>query len=119
MGWVYVRNDGSGPVVIRASDPSITVGQVQPGQYIITFGQEVAELTCVATVNNSVGTITAVPGDNAGLSANQVSVLTLGLDNSFQGSLDFTVAPHLPVVTHLHPLQGMGPSPSAQGGDSI
>ena len=62
-GWVYVVNDGSGtPRIVRRSHPKIAVSQVQAGEYVVTFPKIVKNLTCVATLNNSVGTITAVPG---------------------------------------------------------
>ncbi len=91
--WVYVINSGSGtPNLVRRSHPSTTVVQQQPGVYLVTFPQAVKGLACVATLNNSVGTITAVPGDNAGLPANQVTVATMTLKNQFLGSYDFSLA---------------------------
>ena len=91
--WVYVINDGSGtPNVKRKSHPGITVVEQQPGVYVVTFPTSVRNLACVATLNNSVGTITAVPGDVAGLAANQVSVMTMTLQNQFLGSYDFSLA---------------------------
>jgi hypothetical protein len=91
--WVYVINNGSGtPNVVRRSHSATTVVPQQPGVYRVTFPPAVQWLACVATLNNSVGTITAVPGDNAGLPANQVTVSTLTLQNQFLGSLDFSLA---------------------------
>jgi len=91
--WVYVINNGSGtPNVVRRSHAATTVTQQQPGVYLVTFPPAVKGLACVATLNNSVGTITAVPGDNAGLLANQVTVSTMTLKNQFLGSYDFSLA---------------------------
>ena len=91
--WVYVINNGSGtPNVVRRSHAATTVAQQQPGVYLVTFPPAVKGLACVATLNNSVGTITAVPGDNAGLPANQVTVSTMTLQNQFLGSYDFSLA---------------------------
>lgn len=91
--WVYVINDGGGtPNVVRRSHVATTVTQVQPGEYVVKFPRTVRDLTCVATLNNSVGTITAVPGDHSGLSPNQVRVLTLSLKNELLGSYDFSLA---------------------------
>lgn len=93
MAWVRVVNDGSGtPNVVRKSHASTTVVQQQPGVYLVTFPTGVRRLTCVATLNNSVGTITAVPGDVAGLQPNQVTVSTLTLQNQFGGAFDFSLA---------------------------
>jgi hypothetical protein len=91
--WIYVINNGSGtPNVVRRSHAATTVTQQQPGVYVVTFPPAVKGLACVATLNNSVGTITAVPGDNAGLPANQVTVSTMTLQNQFRGSYDFSLA---------------------------
>lgn len=93
VDWVYVINDGSGtPNVKRQSRPGITVVQDQPGAYTVTFPESGFGLTCVATLNNSVGVITAVPGDNASKPANTVQVLTMDLQNQFRGSYDFSLA---------------------------
>lgn len=90
--WVYVINDGSGiPHIVRRSHPTITVSQVQAGEYIVTFPANVNNFTCVATLNNSVGTITAVPGENSALLPNQVRVLTLSLNNLLINSYDFSL----------------------------
>ena len=95
--WVYVINDGSGsPNVVRRSHSGITVTQQQPGVYVVTFPSFVSYLACVATLNNSVGTITVTPGDSAGLSPNQVSVVTLTLQNQFIGTLHFSLAVFYP-----------------------
>jgi hypothetical protein len=93
VDWVYVINDGSGtPNVKRTSRTGITVVQDQPGVYTVTFPQSGSGLTCIATLNNSVGAITAVPGDNANKPANTVQVLTMDLANNFRGSFDFSLA---------------------------
>jgi len=90
--WVYVINNGSGtPNVVRRSHPTITVIQIQPGEYVVTFPRSVHHLTCVATLNNSVGTITVVPGENSALLPHQVRVLTLSLGNQLLGSYDFSL----------------------------
>ena len=61
-GWVYVVNDGSGKPQVRRSCPAgVKVTQVQPGEYIVTFPTIKKVLAPVATLNNSVGTITVVP----------------------------------------------------------
>jgi hypothetical protein len=91
--WLYVINDGSGsPNIVRSSHSGTTVTYVQPGEYVVTLPFSVPGLACVGTLNNSVGTITAIPGDNSGLSPNQVRVLTLSLQNQGLGSYDFSLA---------------------------
>jgi hypothetical protein len=91
-GWVYVVNDGSGNPQVRRSCPTgVKVAQVQPGEYIVTFPKIKKVLAPVATLNNSVGTITAVPGDSSALGPNQVRVLTLSLGNALLGIYDFTL----------------------------
>jgi hypothetical protein len=91
--WLYVINSGSGsPNIVRTSHPGTTVTQVQPGEYVVTLPFAVSGLACVGTLNNSVGTITAVPGDHSALAANQVRVLTLTLQNQLIGSFDFSLA---------------------------
>jgi hypothetical protein len=91
-GWVYVVNDGSGKPQVRRSCPSgVKVTQVQPGEYIVTFPTIKKLLAPLATLNSSVGTITAVPGDSSGLSPNQVRVMTLSLGNALLGIYDFTL----------------------------
>jgi|SRR5262245_51246760 len=91
--WLYVINSGSGtPNIVRRSHSGTTVAQVQPGEYVVTFPPFVSGLACVATLNNSVGTITAVPGDSSGLSPNQARVLTLSLQNQLIGSFHFSLA---------------------------
>jgi hypothetical protein len=69
----------------------VKVTQVQPGEYIVTFATIKKALAPVATLNSSVGTITAVPGDSSGLAPNQVRVLTLSLSNALLGIYDFTL----------------------------
>ena len=91
--WVYVvNNGGETPNIIRRSHPAITVIQVQPGEYVVNFPETMQALTCVATLNNSVGAITAIPGEESGLSANQVRVLTSTLDNELAGVYSFSLA---------------------------
>lgn len=91
--WVYVVNDGSGsPNLVRSSHAGITVKQVKPGEYVVTLPFTVSGLACVGTLNNSVGTITAIPGDTSGLSPNEVRVFTQSLQNQLVGSLDFSLA---------------------------
>jgi hypothetical protein len=91
--WVYVVNTGSGtPLIKRRSDPGITVLQVQPGQYIVVFPPAHKFLTCLATLNSGGGIITAIPGDAAGLPANQVTVLTGAAGGGPSGPLDFSLA---------------------------
>lgn len=90
--WVYVINTGSGtPNVVRRSHSSTTVTQQQPGVYLVKFPTSVRSLARVATLNNSVGTIMAVPGDS-GLPTNHVTVTTLTLQNQFGGAYHFSLA---------------------------
>ena len=91
LHWAYLIDQGSGARIERSSDASISVVTPQPGEYIVTFPGNVKNIGCTATLNNSVGFITATPGDNSGLAANKVRVLTMNRDNSF-GPRDFTVA---------------------------
>jgi hypothetical protein len=92
-----VINSGSGlPNIVRTSDAGTTVTQVQPGEYVVTLPCAVSGLACVGTLNNSVGTVTATPGDSSGLSPNQVRVLTLTLQNQLVGSFDFSLAVFYP-----------------------
>jgi len=75
---------------VRRSCPrGVKVTQVQPVEYIVTFATIKKALASVATLNSSVGTITAVPGDSSGLAPNQVRVLTLSLGNALLGIYDF------------------------------
>jgi hypothetical protein len=90
--WVYVINDGSGPQIRRTSHDGITVIMNQPGNYTVTLPFAVSGLAAVATLANSVGTITAVPGENTGLAPNQISVSTLTLQNQLSPALDFSLA---------------------------
>lgn len=95
--WLYVINDGSGsPRIVRSSHPGTMVTQEQPGEYVVTFPLTVPGLACVGTLANSVGTITAVPGENTGLSPNQVRVFTLTLGNELRGAYDFSLAVFYP-----------------------
>lgn len=91
-GWVYVVNDGSGKPQVRRSCPSgVKVTQVQPGEYVVTFPTIKKAVAPVATLNSSLGTITAVPGDSSALAPNQVRVMTLSLGNALLGIYDFTL----------------------------
>jgi hypothetical protein len=90
--WLYVINDGSGPQIRRTSHDGITVTVNQPGNYTVTLPFAVSGLAAVATLANSVGTITAVPGENTGLAPNQISVSTLTLQNQLSPVLDFSLA---------------------------
>jgi hypothetical protein len=95
--WLYVINDGSGsPNVVRSSHIGITVTQVQPGEYVVTLPFTTSGVTSVGTLGNSVGTITAIPGDHSALLPNQIRVLTLSLQNQLAGSLDFNLAVFYP-----------------------
>jgi len=51
----------------------------------------VCALVPVATLNSSVGTITAVRRDSSALAPNQVRVSTLSLGNAILGIYDFTL----------------------------
>jgi hypothetical protein len=91
--WVYVINQGIGvPKIQRRSHTGITVTQSQTGVYVVTFPVNVQGLAAVATLGNSVGTITAVPGENAGLPPNHVTVSTVTLQNQAGGAYDFSLA---------------------------
>jgi hypothetical protein len=92
IAWLYVINDGSGPQIRRTSHSGITVVVNQPGNYTVTLPVTVSGLAAVATLGNSVGTITAVPGENTGLAPNQISVSTLTLQNQLSPALDFSLA---------------------------
>jgi hypothetical protein len=92
VDWVYVINDGSGtPNVKRKSRAGITVVQDQTGVYTVTFPESGSGLTCVATLNSSVGAITAVPGDAADKPANTVRILTADLNNNAMSSYHFSL----------------------------
>jgi len=91
--WGYVINDGSGvPKIKRTSHAGTTLTQGQPEEYVVTFPLSIAGLAAVATLANSVGTITAVPGESSALSPNQVRVATLTLDHQAIGSYSFSLA---------------------------
>lgn len=93
IAWLYVINgSGPGPEIRRTSHNGITVVQNQLGSYTVTLPFQVSGLAAVGTLGNSVGTITVVPGENAGLAPNQVSVLTLTLQNQLSGAFDFSLA---------------------------
>jgi hypothetical protein len=92
IAWVYVINDGSGPQIRRTSHSGITVIMNQPGNYTVTLPVTVSGLAAVATLGNSVGTVTAVPGESTGLAPNQISVSTLTLQNQLSPALDFSLA---------------------------
>ena len=90
---VSVINDGSDiPQVVQRSHTTITVTQLQPGEYVVTFPTTLRDLTCIATLNNSIGAITAIPGEQAGLLPHQVRVLTATLTNALAGTYDFSLA---------------------------
>jgi len=90
--WLYVVNDGSGPQIRRTSHSGITVIMTQPGNYTVTLPVTVAGLAAVASIGNSIGTITVVPGESAGLAPNQISVSTLTLQNQLSPVFDFSLA---------------------------
>ena len=93
LHWAYLIDQGvisEGARVEHSSDPSVSVNTPQTGVYIVTFPPDIHVLGCTATMNNSVGFITPVPGENAGLQLNQVSVVTMNPDNS-AGPRDSTV----------------------------
>jgi hypothetical protein len=93
LHWAYLIDQGviaEGARVEHSSDPTVSVETPQSGEYIVTFPPDIPVLGCTATMNNSVGFITAVPGENSGLQLNQVRVLTMNPDNSF-GPRDSTV----------------------------
>ncbi len=91
--WVYVINDGAGvPRIVRASHSGITVTQRQPGEYVVAFPVSARGLAAVATLGNSAGAITAIPGENTGLPPNQVRVATHSLEDGLRGSFDFSLA---------------------------
>ena len=90
--WLYVVNDGSGPQIRRTSHNGITVVMTQPGNYTVTLPVTVAGLAAVASIGNSIGTITVVPGESAGLAPNQISVSTLTLQNQHSPVFDFSLA---------------------------
>jgi hypothetical protein len=89
--WVYVTNDGGVPKIKRTSHAGTTVTQIQLGELVVTFPLSIPGLAAVATLADSVGTITAVPGESSALSPNQVRVFTLTLDNQ-AGSYAFSLA---------------------------
>ena len=91
--WVYVINDGAGvPRIARSSQAGITVTQRQPGEYVVAFPVSARGLAAVATLANSAGAITAVPGENTSLPPNQVRVFTHSLEDGLRGSFDFSLA---------------------------
>jgi hypothetical protein len=91
--WVYVINDGAGvPRIARSSNAGITVTQRQPGEYVVTFPVSARGLAAVATLGNSVGAITAVPGESTGLPPNEVRVSTHSLQDGLRGTFDFSLA---------------------------
>jgi hypothetical protein len=49
-------------------------------------------LAAVGTLANSVGVITVVPGESAGLAPNQINVSTLTLQNQLSPVFDFSLA---------------------------
>jgi hypothetical protein len=85
--WAYVV-DGQ---VEHGSRRGISVETIEPGHYVVTFPRDITVLGVTATVNNSQGDITAVPGTNSGLGANQVMVLTPDPTGPGFAARDFTV----------------------------
>jgi hypothetical protein len=83
--------------VVAASDFGVSIEQVQLGQHIVTFPKRIHVTGCIATQNNSVGTITAIPGSNSALTPNQVRVLTFNLDNTPAGGVTYTLVAFYPV----------------------
>ncbi|SRR5260370_30720578 len=83
--------------VVASSDFGVSIEEVQLGEYIVTFPVGFRVAGCVATQNNSAGTITAIPGSNSALSPNQVRVVTLNLNNSFAGGLTYTLVVFYPI----------------------
>ena len=92
IAWLYVINDGSGPQIRRTSHDGITVTVNQPGNYTVTLPFRVPGLAAVGSLGNSIGTITVTPGESTGLAPNQISVLTLTLQNELSPALDFSLA---------------------------
>ena len=84
MHWAFIVNGA----IERASDASISVSNLSLGYHLVTFPSNVGG--CTATLNNSMGMISAVPGDLAGYSANQATVSTFQEDGTAI-ALDFTV----------------------------
>src|SRR5688572_9208422 len=92
IAWLYVINDGSGPQIRRTSHDGITVTVNQRGNYTVTLPFRVPGLAAVGSLGNSIGTITVTPGESTGLAPNQISVLTLTLQNELSPALDFSLA---------------------------
>jgi hypothetical protein len=90
--WAYVVDNGSGAQVQQGSRRGISVETIEPGHYVVTFPTDIKVLGVTATVNNSQGDITAVPGTNSGLEANQVRVLTATPSGPGFEARNFTVA---------------------------
>jgi hypothetical protein len=91
--WVYVINEGAGvPRIARSSHAGITVAQRQSGEYVVAFPVSARGLAAVATLGNSAGAITAVPGENSSLPPNQVRVFTHALEGGLRGNFDFSLA---------------------------
>ena len=86
--WAYIQHDFSGTNVVRASDSAISVLTVEPGHDIVTFPSSVDG--CTATICNSMGRITAIPGDQTDLAANQVRVTTF-FETAAYSARDFTI----------------------------
>jgi hypothetical protein len=91
-GWVYVSNaDENVPHIVRSRPIPVYANQRIPGEYIVSFPPEFKDLACTATLNNSAGFVTAIPGDHSGLAHNQVRVLTFNLGGQLAPNLDFTL----------------------------
>lgn len=89
--WLYVINAAS-LQILRKSHNGITIAATQPGNYIVTLPFRVQGLAAVGSIANSIGVITVIPGESAGLARNQVKVLTLTLANQLSGGYDFSLA---------------------------
>ena len=93
VAWLYVIDNGRGhPKIKRKSHAGISIVQNSIGNHTVTFPPSISRLTCVATLNNSVGMITAVPGDNAGRPPNTVNVLTFSTPGGGFSPYDFSLA---------------------------
>ena len=83
--WAYVVNGK----VQHGSRQGISVQTIEPGYYIVTFPRDIKVRGVTATVNNSHGDITAMPGDSTGLESNQVRIFTFSPGGGFEAR-DFT-----------------------------
>jgi hypothetical protein len=93
--WAAIATDNGTPTVKHASDSSTTVApsEGKPGEYTLTFPTEVHVLACTATINSgAAGTIYCGAGEDTGLNANQLKVLTTDANSSPAQGSGFTVA---------------------------